>query len=281
MEITGAGHSSPVNDAQIGSVYRAVRIRRRRTQTQVAEEAGVSRSVVSLIECGHIEHASLDSIRRVSAALGISMRLEPHWRGADLARLLDERHAAVVQAVSARLAGLGWQIRPEHTFSVWGERGSIDVFAFHPDRRALLCIEVKAAIADMQDLLSTMDRKRRLAPGLARDLGWESFIVGSVLAIPDETWARNAVAQHGAVFGAALPMRTVDVKRWLKQPEGEMRGIWFLLNAKVGSAMRISRRTARVRVRNAATGVIDPRSARGRPAVGSQLHDGPPADSST
>lgn len=126
-----------MDDAKVGSVFRAVRIRRGMSQSQVAEAAGISRAVVSSIERGLLEGTSMRLVRRVSTALGISLELEARWRGAEAATLLDERHARLVRAVVARLTGLGWQAFPEHTFNVWGERGSVDVLALaarHPCR---------------------------------------------------------------------------------------------------------------------------------------------------
>jgi transcriptional regulator with XRE-family HTH domain len=252
-----------MNDAQVGSVFRAVRIRRGLTQAQVAEAAGVSRAVVSLVERGVLEGTSLRLIRRVSDVLGVSVPLEPRWRGAELAVLLDEKHAAMVRAVVTRLTATGWQALPEHTFNVWGEQGSIDVLAWHPAYRAVLNIEVKTRLVDLQDLLSKIDRKRRLAPTLARELGWKPLLFGNVLVLPDETWARNAVARFDPLFAAALPMRTADVRRWLKRPDREIRGIQFLLNDTLGSARRRRGGSMRVRPRRSAAPTSTPRSAPG------------------
>jgi hypothetical protein len=101
------------------------------------------------------------------------MPFAPRWRGPELARLLDQRHSEVVAAVVEALRRHGWEARPELTFSRWGERGSIDVFAWDPDLRVVLVVECKSVVVDLQDLLSTMDRKRRLAADIAQDeLGW-------------------------------------------------------------------------------------------------------------
>ncbi len=62
--------------------------------------------------------------------------------------------------------------RPEVSFAVYGERGVIDILAWHPGERALLVIELKTEIVDIQDLIGTVDRKRRLARVVARDRGW-------------------------------------------------------------------------------------------------------------
>lgn len=233
---------------RVGSVLRAVRIRRGLRQTDVASLAGVSRSLVSMIERGSLETTSLRLIRQVAVVLGVSLGLDPRWRGAELAKLLDERHAALVQAVAARLAAAGWEVVPEKTFNEWGESGSIDVFAWQAAARALLAVEIKTSLPDLQDLLSAMDRKRRLAPKLARDLGWRPLIVGSVLALPAETWARNAVDRHGPIFSSAFPQRGPEVRQWLRKPERDIRGIWFL-NDIPGSTKHRRGGSRRVRAR--------------------------------
>jgi transcriptional regulator with XRE-family HTH domain len=256
-----------MEDARVGAVFRAVRIRRRMAQAEVAEAAGVGRAVISRLECGQIEGMTLGTVRRVAAALSISVPLEPRWRGAELASLLDERHAAIVSLVAARLESLGWEVLPEHTFSVWGERGSLDLFAWHARHRAVLVVEVKTRLVDLQDLLATLDRKRRLAPGLARDVGWRPIHIGSVLVMPEGAIARNAIARFGPVLAAAMPARTLEVRRWLRQPSGDLRGIWFLVDAHSGSTKWPSGGTMRVGRRRKAPGALVSRSDR---AVGAR-----------
>jgi transcriptional regulator with XRE-family HTH domain len=231
------------------------------SQTQVAVAAGLSRAVVSTIERGLLEDTSLRLMRRVAASLGISFEIEPRWRGAELATLLDERHARLVEMVVARLTRLGWQVRAECTFSIWGERGAVDVLAWHPARRAVLCVEVKTKIADIQDLLSTMDRKRRLAPNIARAEGWSPLLVGSVLVVPSESWARHAVRRFDAVLATALPDRTSEVHAWLKMPNRDLRAIWFLFSDGRGSTKRAAGGSMRVRPRKASSADDNPRSA--------------------
>lgn len=250
-----------MNDAKVGSAFRAVRIRRGLSQTEVAAAAGISRSVVSIIERGLLEDTSLRLMRRVASALGISFEIEPRWRGVGMAALLDERHVRLVQAVVGRLTALGWQVRPEATFNIWGERGSVDVLAWHSAGRAVLCVEVKSRLVDMQDLLSTMDRKRRLAPGIARAEGWRPGWIGSVLVLPGETWARSAVKRFDHVLDAALPDRTGAVRRWLRLPDRDLRAIWFLFIDTQRSTKRPSGGPMRVRARKRASATGGSRSA--------------------
>ncbi len=244
-----------MNDIQVGSVIRAVRIRRGLRQSDVADAAGVSQATVSLIERGGLEGTSLKLVRRVALALGVSLPIEPRWRGAELAKLLDERHAGLVRETMSRLAAGGWEARPEHTFAIQGERGSIDILAWFAAPRALLVVEVKSEITDLQDTLSTLDRKRRLAPAIARAAGWNPLVIGTVIVLPEETRARNEVDRHAPVFDRAFPARTLAVRRWLRQPRQDIRGIWFLLVNAPGNPKRRRGGSLRVRIRRKASGV--------------------------
>ncbi len=51
-----------------------------------------------------------------------------------------------------------WLAQPEVSFAIYGERGVIDILAFHPRSRALLVIELKTGIVDVQALIGTVDR---------------------------------------------------------------------------------------------------------------------------
>ena len=241
-----------MDDAQLGSTIRAVRIRQGLTQAQLAARAGVSRAIVSLIERGRAEETTLATVRRVAASLGVSVAFNPHWRGADMAKLLDHNHATLVEAVVRRISSAGWTVRPEHTFNIWGERGSIDVMAWLPTAQALLLIECKTNLPDLQDALSTMDRKRRLGPEIARLAGWDPRVFASVLVLPDSTWARNRVRKSNAIFDAALPARTVEVRCWIAAPSGSLRGVWFLPNDSTTNSMRGRGETMRVGARRRA-----------------------------
>lgn len=205
--------------------------------------------MVSRVESGCLECTTLRVVRRVAMAVGVSVPFAPQWRGADLAKLLDARHSELICAVVERLTREGWTCRPEHTFNEWGERGSIDILAWHEQSRAVLCLEIKTRLVDLQDLLSAEDRKRRLAPTLARKMGWQPLVAGSVLVLPEEHWARNAVERQKPVFDSKFPARTMQLRRWLRNPSGNVAGIWFLANSTTDDPKRRSRGSMRVRPR--------------------------------
>jgi transcriptional regulator with XRE-family HTH domain len=217
-----------VDDQRVGSVLRTVRRRRRLTQQQLAEAAGTSQTTVSRLERGHMQALSLSAIRRVAGVLEVRLELVPRWRGADLGRLLDATHADLVEIVLQRLRSAGWATVPEATFSVFGERGAIDVLAWHAARRSLLVIEVKSTIAEIHDLLAGVDRKRRLAHGIVRERGWRPDHVSVWLVIRDDRTNRRRLARYRSSLRAAFPSDGRAVRAWLIKPAAPIAALSFL-----------------------------------------------------
>jgi transcriptional regulator with XRE-family HTH domain len=165
---SGTGILVRVQDIQVGAVYRAVRRRQGLSQREIAARAGVSQQTVSVIERGRFDEVDLATLRRVGAVLGIDLPFAPRWRGPELDRLLDAGHAAIVEIVVGELRDRGWTVMVEWSFNRYGERGSVDVLAWHPDRSALVVVEVKTRVVDLQGLLGTLDRKVRIAAEILR-----------------------------------------------------------------------------------------------------------------
>lgn len=203
------------------NLARAVVVLRRRQrwrQSDLAERAGVSRHVVSRIERGLLGGVSLRTIGRLIDALDASASLVVRWHGEELDRLVDATHAGVVEATVALLGSAGWITRVEVSFNHYGDRGRVDILAYHPALRILLVIEVKSAIGDLQDTLGRLDVKWRLGPSLARSVGWdEPAAVLRVLVIADTRTARRVVERHRATLDA-FPLRGRDATRWVRRP---------------------------------------------------------------
>ena len=164
----GRAMLAPMDDVGLGRRYRALRHRLGWRQRDVGERRGVSQDLVSLVECGHIEDVSVRALRRHARALGAELRLELWFRGPELERLMDEGHAAIVGAVARRLEALGWETRPEVSFAVFAERGSIDLVGWHAATGTLLVIEVKTELVSIEETLRRHDAKVRLAPQVRR-----------------------------------------------------------------------------------------------------------------
>ena len=247
-----------MNAVRFGLAIRVLRVRRDWRQEDLGAAAGVSRSLVSRVERGRLKGVPVDALERLAEALGARTDLLLRWEGEGLDRLLDEGHARLVEVVVRVLTALGWQVAVEVSFARSGERGSIDVLAWHPGRRRLLVIEVKSVAADLQLTLVGVDRKGRLGPAIGRDRGWAAPVAARVLVLWASSMNRRRLAAHDATVRANLPARTRDVLTWLRDPaEPTIAGVWFVADAHGASGTGVRRR--RVRVRR-----VGPRSAVGR-----------------
>lgn len=205
------------------------------TQADIARASGVGRWKIVDLEAGRLSLLSIDELGRSFGVLDARVNLSVWRNGAALDRLLDERHAALVGAVVELLKRRGWDVRVEVTFNEFGDRGSIDVLAWHSGRRALLVVEVKSELGSVEGTLRPFDIKARLARRIARDqFGWVAAIIGRVLVLPEERSARRQVQRHASVLSAALPRGSRDVRAWLYDPTQPIGAIWFL--SFVGSA---------------------------------------------
>lgn len=228
-----------VDDRRTGGTVRLIRRELRSRQVDIAEAAGVSQSTVSDIELGRIGSMDVATIRSVVEAMGAVLVVDVRWRGADLARLRDRDHAAIVEQVVAMLGRSGWEVIVEWTFSRYGERGSIDVVGWHPGRRSLVIVEVKSRLVDLQDLLSTLGRKVRIAPAiLSAERGWRPETVGRLVVVREAGLARAVAATHAATLASALPDRGRRCRRWLDDPRGPLSGLWFLSPGTAGGGTK-------------------------------------------
>ena len=158
-------------------------------------------------------------IRAVAQALDADVVLVVRWRGGELDRLLDEGHAFLLGRTAELLQSLGWQTRSEVSFSVYGERGSIDILAWHAPTRTLYVVEVKSELASVEETLRVHDAKLRLAPRIAAErFGWHAAATARLLVLPDLSTARRRVARHGAVLEGAYPLRGHTIRAWLIAP---------------------------------------------------------------
>jgi transcriptional regulator with XRE-family HTH domain len=238
--------------ARVGRGVRALRRRKRWRQGDLAAAAGSSRTVVGRIERGESSTVAIGVIDNVVAAVGGSLDVLLRWQGEGLDRLLDEAHAGIVDQLVAWLRAHGWEVAVEASFSRYGERGSIDVLAWHPVQRALAVFEVKSVTPDMQAMLVGLDRKARLGPTIAHERGWDPVTVARFLVLADTSTNRRRLARFGAMIEAALPAGTREVRAWLEDPQGRgIAGVWFL--AKDRGAARTG--GDRSRVRPSSTGI--------------------------
>jgi DNA-binding XRE family transcriptional regulator len=240
-----------MDDRRFGTAIRSVRIRRGWRQTDLASKSGISKSAISRLERGDLGPHSLHSIRAVATALEIRVDLIARWRAGDLDRLLNARHSALHESVARwfQSTNPAWVVTPEVTFAIYGDRGIIDMLAWHPGRRAVLIIELKTDIADVNELLGTLDRKRRLGRKVAEERGLAPMAVSAWLIVADSRTNRRRLEAHRAMVGSALPDSGPSIRQWLRDPL-DTRGavsFWSAATARRGVVVVASRRRVGVR----------------------------------
>jgi hypothetical protein len=103
----------------------------------------------------------------------------------------------------------------------------MDILAWHAVRRAVLVVEIKTDIVDINELMGTLDRKRRLARVVARERGWDASVVGCWVVVAESSTNRRRVEAHRAVLRSAFPMDGRAIPAWLRDPSAPMAGLSF------------------------------------------------------
>jgi transcriptional regulator with XRE-family HTH domain len=245
-----------MDGSRIGRGLRAIRIRARLRQCDVSAGARVPRAVVARIERGDLDGVRVGQLRAVVVALRADLDIVLRWNGADLDRLLNAGHSAMHELVVGILTEAGWEVVPERSFSIWGERGVIDIVAWRAPSRTLLIVELKTEIVEVQRLIGTVDRYRRLAPQVVRDLGWEPVTVGVWVAVAESPTNRRRLGEHAGVLRAAFPSDGRTVAGWLRRPSSPLLALSFLSDVRVTN--RTAARSSRRRVRAASRAVTGP-----------------------
>ncbi len=238
-----------MDERAIGLKIRALRRRLGWRQIDLARVAGVSQSTISKVERGHLGQLTVSTLKQIIHALDASLQMDLRWRGAQMDRLMDERHAGLSAAVIAELTAMGWECRAEVSYSRFGERGSIDILAWHAETGTLLVIEIKTELVSGEATLRKLDEKGRLAGITARErFGWRAKTVGTLVVVAENSTDRRRVERHAALFDAALPIRGHAVRRWLRAPVGGLHGLWFLSVTPGQSGKPLGRSPDRIRV---------------------------------
>lgn len=173
------------------------------------------------------------------AELGAELDVRVRWRGEELDRLLDAAHAAMVERLIEMLVSLGWQCAAEVTFLIGGERGLVDVLAWHERSGRLLVVETKSVVPDLQQMPSAFDRKVRLGPTIAARRGWQVSGVAKALVLAGTATNRRRAERFSATLRTVLPSDGRTMRRWLSDPVGPCpAALWFLSDSRVMTTIR-------------------------------------------
>ena len=221
-----------MDDLHVGLALRAARVRRRLRQIDLGAQAGVSAALVSRLGHGELDRTSLRVLRGIAAKLAVSLELVPRSAGGELDRVINARHAALGEHVADWIARRpGWVVVAEVSFAIYGERGVVDLLAWHAATGSVVVIELKTAIVDVDELIGTLDRKRRLAAQIAASRGWPARSVSAWLIVAASSTNRRRVADHRTLLTSALPRDGRSLGPLFLHPErGPESGIAFWSN---------------------------------------------------
>lgn len=230
-----------MDDARLGRAIRVLRQRRGWRQVDLTTKSGVGRSAISDIERGHADRYTLGAIRGVLRALDGDATVSVRWGGpGDLDRMLDGDHAALVRTWAELHEAHGWQTWPEASFSVYGERGRVDLLAFHAPTGVLEVAEMKTGIWSLHDTIGRLDTKVRLAPRLAAERGWSVRRVVGALVIAEGRTARRRVEEHAVLF-ARYALRGRAARAFVAAPSIGTKGLLAFVSLPDSNRARLGR----------------------------------------
>jgi transcriptional regulator with XRE-family HTH domain len=197
--------------ARLSGELRASRLRRRCTQQQVADVAGISRSAVSAIERGRGGGHTLDTWQRLTVAVGspliVKLQRDPLEETADAGHL----------AMQELILRLGRGIEFRRLFELASRSSepwrSIDVGLRSDRRRSLWLIECWNSIGDVGAAARSTSRKAAEAEAYATAIGGErAYAVRSCWVIRATRRNRALVQRYPEVFAARFPGSS---RRWV------------------------------------------------------------------
>jgi transcriptional regulator with XRE-family HTH domain len=228
-----------VDKQKLGRSIRALRHRLGWRQIDLAARCRMSQAALSRIECGDLGRVSVASLDALVTALGAELDVRIRWRGEELDRLLDATHAAIGESLVMLLTRFGWECAVEVTFWIHGEKGVVDVLAWHPSTGRLLVVEDKSVVPDLQSMLGSLHRKVRLGREIAAQRGWRVTGVGSALVLTATAANRARAEKFKATLKTALPDDARVMRKWLADPSGrEPAALWFISDIRVMNAVK-------------------------------------------
>jgi transcriptional regulator with XRE-family HTH domain len=190
--------------SELGAQLRSARIRRGKTQQQLADQAGISRSGLSDIERGLGGGRTMDTWQRLALAAGtplvVKLRRDPLEDTADAGYLAMQE---LVLRLGRRRGFRGLFELSTKPSEPWR---STDVGLRDDVRRRLWLIECWNSFGDIGAGARSSARKVAEAEGLAIALGGdEPYTVRSCWVVRDTLRNRELVRRYPEVFAARFP----------------------------------------------------------------------------
>jgi transcriptional regulator with XRE-family HTH domain len=147
--------------ADLGRQIREARVVRRWTTQRLADEAGVSRSLVYQAERG--EKVSSEAAVRLAGALGLRVEVQlvdSRRREPQPARQADLVHAAMGELEAGTLRQLTFATAIDDPYQHYQFAGRADVAGWDLDRRALIHFENRTQFPNFQEMAGSFNAKR-------------------------------------------------------------------------------------------------------------------------
>ena len=187
-----------------------MRLRRRWTQLQLADRAGLSRLVVTRLESSD-GPVDLETLERVGLALGVSVDV---GFGRDrLEEVADAGHLAMQELVLRTARAAGWQADfelPTRPMEAWR---SIDVGLASHARREAVEVECWNSVGDLGAASRASNRKLAELEALATARWGEDAGVGLLWVVRATARNRALVERYPEVFAARFPGSS---REWLR-----------------------------------------------------------------
>ena len=199
---------------RLGIGLRDARLTAGRTQAEIADRAGVSQGLISLIERGHGRSASIETWACIAAAVGEQfVGFLERASGAAQPRDIEHlrRQSALIELASAG----GWSALPELAVDPGSIRSrSIDVVLMREATSEAVVVEVWDWFDDVGASLRGLDAKvTALGPRLAAEWRIEGLFI-----VRDTRRNRTLVAELRPLFAARFSGSAVDWLRALGSP---------------------------------------------------------------
>ena len=166
---------------------------------------------------------SLDVDLATSALAVLGLRFGVDRGGVGLAARSTQRdavHARCCAMVVRQLRRHGFEVRAEVEIGAGRSRGWIDILAYRPSDRVLLCIEVKTEIDDAGRILRNLGWNVRSCRDAARALGWTPRHILPTLLVLSTVESEDRLVAAGDLFRNHLPGRADEMLRFLEVPAG-------------------------------------------------------------
>jgi transcriptional regulator with XRE-family HTH domain len=193
------------------------RRRRRWTLRDLATRSDLAVSALHAIE--HGRPAGLRTYAAIALALGLEPRMDlvdPRKRAAT-ARAEDPVHAAMGEAIAARLSGHGYEIAVDEPFQHYQFAGRADILAWDRESRCLLHVENRTRFPNVQDAFGSYNAKRRYLPAVIAErigLGSGFASVTNVVVALWSTEVLHTIRMRPASFRAVCPDSDAAFEAW-------------------------------------------------------------------